>query len=182
MSMTDPIADMLTRIRNGLQAKHAGSVRVDGQAAADEVDQLEVAEYGVRARFGQADFLQGRFDFSGFDQGLAGELRGLEDHHDADVSGLPHAQKAVSQRRNEDAEQTAGRDEAELLEELRDQQPNVHAQSLAAFARVGVVLAPTIGWASNRGVFRAESNNELRVATPRSDWGFILGVHIRPWR
>jgi hypothetical protein len=46
----------------------------------------------------------------------------------------------------------------------------------------GVLLSPRIGWTSNRGVYRAETTNELLVATPRNDWGFILGVMLRPWR
>jgi hypothetical protein len=48
--------------------------------------------------------------------------------------------------------------------------------------RVGVVLSPRFGWTSNRGVYRAQTTNELLVATPRNDWGFVLGILYRPWR
>ncbi len=48
--------------------------------------------------------------------------------------------------------------------------------------RVGVVLSPKVGWTTNRGVYRAQTTNDVIVATPRNDWGFSLGVLVRPWR
>ena len=53
--------------------------------------------------------------------------------------GLPTPEQAVAQRRHEHPEKACSGDEAELLEELRDQQPDVHGRSLAAFAASGVV-------------------------------------------
>ena len=47
------------------------------------------------------------------------------------------AQQAVTQRRHEHSEEACGRDEAELFEELRYQQPDVHGRSLAAFWGMG---------------------------------------------
>ena len=48
--------------------------------------------------------------------------------------------------------------------------------------RVGMVLSPKVGWTTNRGVYRAQTSNDVIVATPRNEWGFSLGVVVRPWR
>ena len=58
-----------------------------------------------------------------------------KDDDDCNVAWLAYAQKAVAQRRDEHSKKACGCDEAELLEELRNQQPDIHRRSLAAFAR-----------------------------------------------
>ena len=64
-----------------------------------------------------------------------------EDHDDRNVARAAYAEQPVAEGRDEDADQPAGRDQTELLEELGDQQAHIHALSLAAFAGAGVVLA-----------------------------------------
>jgi hypothetical protein len=47
---------------------------------------------------------------------------------------------------------------------------------------VTVFLAPRVGWTSQQDVFVRDTDGAVLLKTPRIDWGFVLGLSIRPWR
>jgi hypothetical protein len=73
-----------------------------------------------------------------------------EDDHDGDIPGPTHAEQTVAQWRDEHPEKACGRDEAELLEELRYQQPDVHGPEPSSVCRMGRGLRSRAALSSRR--------------------------------
>jgi small subunit ribosomal protein S8 len=77
MSMTDPIADLLTRIRNGQQAGHS-SVRIPRSKVKLAIVKLLKNEGFVEGYIDVPDAVQGEIKvFLRYDQGEAGVIRGI---------------------------------------------------------------------------------------------------------
>ncbi len=77
MSMTDPIADLLTRIRNGQQAGH-GSITAPRSRIKLEIVKLLKTEGFIEGYVENADATQGKLKvFLKYDAGSNGAIRGV---------------------------------------------------------------------------------------------------------